>query len=262
VFERPTTPILEHWDGSEWSGVEIPRPRFGGGLTGIIAVALDDAWAVGWKANGGGLRPTPLTLHWNGSTWAKVANGIRPSDVSFSLASVWASAPDDVWAVGSTGPSGTVPRALIMHWNGARWSVIPPGPGGDFALSDVDGSASDDIWAIGGDGASFTAQHWDGSAWTATSLPKPPGVTYMTGLAVVGADDIWVVGFYQREDGSVSSLFLHWDGVSWSPVKGPNYGGSTQDNELLAADAVGTSVWAVGWLPGTGHALTDYLCTN
>ncbi len=68
--------LVEHWNGAAWSVVKSPSP--GGAsadddLWGVAAVGPDDVWAVGGV--GSFLDPqfsSPLTLHWNGSSGARV----------------------------------------------------------------------------------------------------------------------------------------------------------------------------------------------
>jgi hypothetical protein len=68
--------LIEHWNGVRWT--VIPSPNPGGSLVdndlwGVAAVGAGDVWAVGGV--GAFLNPqssTPLSLHWDGSSWAQV----------------------------------------------------------------------------------------------------------------------------------------------------------------------------------------------
>ena len=91
---------MERWDGMAWTRVESPNAghSHSGSLSGVVALAADDVWAVGAYADGG---PT-LTLieHWDGTAWTVVPSpnkGPYPNDLS----AVSAVAPDDIWAVGT-----------------------------------------------------------------------------------------------------------------------------------------------------------------
>jgi hypothetical protein len=60
----------------------------------------------------------PLVLHWNGTTWARMA---APSPGRFgSLNAVSADSPADAWAVGLDSATGAG-HTLILHWDGTRW---------------------------------------------------------------------------------------------------------------------------------------------
>jgi hypothetical protein len=70
--------------------------------------------------------------------------------LSADLNAMWAAAPGDVWAVGSSF-DGRWYRPLIEHGAGGRWSrVSPPGiPGFDSHLMSVAGLAGGELWAVG-----------------------------------------------------------------------------------------------------------------
>ena len=81
-------PLIEHWDGRQWSlNINIP----GQSLHGVKAIAPNDAWAVGTD----GARQ--IILHWDGSSWGQVPT---PSPGGGRLVDVEASGPADLWAAG------------------------------------------------------------------------------------------------------------------------------------------------------------------
>lgn len=68
------------------------------------------------------------------------------------LGAMWASGPNDVFAVG---------RRCIAHFDGRSWSITP-----DHSVSaifDVEGSGPRDVYAVG---SLETIQRWDGTRWT------------------------------------------------------------------------------------------------
>src|SRR5207248_11048139 len=64
-------------------------------------------------------------------TWriVKSPNGSLPNSYLIGVAAI---ARNDVWAVGLSYTKGlSQAQALIEHWNGSQWSVVPsPRPGG------------------------------------------------------------------------------------------------------------------------------------
>jgi photosystem II stability/assembly factor-like uncharacterized protein len=68
-----------------------------------------------------------------------------------SLHALWASAGNDVWAVGDLG--------TIVHYDGRRWN--PSESGTTAALTIVYGAGSRDVWAVG----QGRVLHWNGTAW-------------------------------------------------------------------------------------------------
>lgn len=66
--------------------------------------------------------------------------------------SVWGTAADNVWAVGQPG--------LIMHWNGAEWSLQEIG---EHVFTDVWGTSANDVFVVGHGGVIY---RWNGSSWS------------------------------------------------------------------------------------------------
>jgi hypothetical protein len=102
---------------------------------------------VGATRSGGGDRA--FSLQADGRGWRAVPAGPAAA-LSADLNAIWAAAPDDVWAVGSSF-DGRWYRPLIEHGTGRRWSSVPaPGlPGYDGRLMAVAGSAGGELWAVG-----------------------------------------------------------------------------------------------------------------
>src|SRR5207244_12379393 len=60
-----TVPLLEHWDGSQWTLFDAPLFAPGGSLFGVAGRSQDDVWAVGSYQSLHGA-PMPLSVHWSG----------------------------------------------------------------------------------------------------------------------------------------------------------------------------------------------------
>jgi hypothetical protein len=112
-----------HWNGTTWRQVFSPSPGQTcstclepNELTGVAIISKSSVWSVGdyTTATGG---QAALTLHWNGTRWARVPNQGGTSD-SFLRGISMVSATDG-WAVGGHSSPGKV---LILHWNGTTWS--------------------------------------------------------------------------------------------------------------------------------------------
>jgi hypothetical protein len=164
------------WNGRKWS--RTPR-LFGAALAGVGAASDSDAWAVGYTCAGLARfhrRCPPFraqTLHWNGRHWRYVPNpGLEDS----RLFNVTARSSSDVWAVGRhcapadvafrTG-SCSHPAALILRWDGTRWSKVPSPSSSISLTSAVSPVSATDAWVLGKDsGGTTVLLHWDGSTWT------------------------------------------------------------------------------------------------
>ena len=142
-------PLIEHWNGSVWSVATSPPSGSGdNALRGIVALAADDAWAVGSAANASSV-PETLIEHWNGSTWSIVSSPNQGTGGNV-LQAVSAVAADDVWAAGFSG-SGAGSQTLVLHWNGTTWSIVPSPNNGTGAntLYGIAALAAEDVWAVG-----------------------------------------------------------------------------------------------------------------
>ncbi len=217
---------IQHWDGTAWT--ISPRPSVlasNGYLNGVVALAHNDAWAVGVYTDSSNARRT-LVLHWDGTVWS-VSPSPSPNtpDGYVMLDSVAATASDDVWAVG-TSQSGSNPQQPLMeHWDGARWSVIP-GPSlstGGGHLYAITALARDNVWATGPGFGPTLIEHWDGTLWSVIPSPSiTPQRNVLHGVAASGPNDIWAVGAYQHDpltQDSDGPLFEHWDGTAWRLVE-------------------------------------------
>jgi hypothetical protein len=163
-----------------------------------------------------------------------------------ALLSVWGPAPDDVYAVGGQLMSQTGSRGILYHFDGVDWTAqdLPGGTpmlhwtfgtGGDLwtvgrdgaalrregdawvahptgvteILWGIWGAAPDDLWTVGGDGVDDdpVLVHWDGAAWTRTTLPDTAESTGLFKIWGTGPADITAVGD--------RGLALHYDGADW-----------------------------------------------
>lgn len=144
-----------HFDGTQWSLVLPTDPVTGGAnglsLNAVTAVSSNDVWAVGFAPDPqGNGDQVGLSMHWNGSTWTEVPVPSAAPNTEVDLTGVAAMASNDVWAVGSPGDANRN-TALMEHWNGSQWSVVPvPGSGlGNNSLAGIAKTGSQSLWAVG-----------------------------------------------------------------------------------------------------------------
>jgi len=146
-----TTPLIEHWNGTQWSVTPFPvltTENTPGHIISIAAISPADAWAVTVEHKGN----PAVVEHWNGSTWSTVS-----LPVSGTLHGLSAVSANDVWAVGNGG--------LILNWNGTQWNQVA-NPGGQGAsLAAVSALSASDAWAINLTGS--VTEQWNGTQWTA-----------------------------------------------------------------------------------------------
>ena len=154
------------------------------------------------------------------------------SPTTKDLTAVWGSAADDVFAVGEDG--------IIVHYDGAAWSVVDHGVAGVGNLHAVAGAASDRVWATG---ANRKMLHFDGSEWWSQNTPfePPEGSGAYRGLCVIDENDAYAVG----EDETI----IVYDDWGWSFGKQGNGGADYH----AAWCGIGNDVYVAG------HAHAAYL---
>ncbi len=122
--------MIEHFDGTRWSIVPSADPPVGASsLTGVTAIAPDDAWAVGNTVPfPKDLDEDPLIEHWDGKRWS-IVPAAATGATSTTLAAVAARGAKDVWAVGSTSTGAALGNgnvsSLVQRWDGTARSIVP-----------------------------------------------------------------------------------------------------------------------------------------
>jgi hypothetical protein len=265
-IKAPTThnlwqTLIEHYDGRRWRVVASPDPTPNDVLYALTALSPTDVWAVGVAANKLRQDDHTLTENWNGSKWTVV-----PSPGVGLLDTIGGSSANDVWAAGFRIVDNDLKpiQNLIEHWNGKDWQTVKsPAPGayanGTAAISVV---APNNVWAVGQAYLTEhhfepTAEHWNGSEWTATILPGKGLDSALSDLSSAGSDDLWAAGSYDElnpEVGEVTfTLVEHWNGERWSIVSTPSPGGDSLLKGVAVVSA--TDAWAVGSSAGSDPGL-------
>jgi len=199
----PNHPVIEHWDGQRWSRVPtpaVPTSMNGSTLRGLAAASAADVWAVGHRDGAADAERGCLIEHWDGIEWSLVPCPAPADAATAFLNRVSVLAPDDVWAVGGWMPrqKGTEMvklRALVEHWDGTQWRVMPA-PDVSSPLWSVAARSGSDIVA-GTLDAKVALVRWDGSRWHDVALAPlvaRGGVPTIAGLASGSDGRIWAVG--------------------------------------------------------------------
>ena len=256
-----TSALIEHWNGTQWSVVQSPKPANGDyGLEGVAAISSNDAWTVGYSWD----KQVQQTLieHWDGKQWS-IVQSPKPLFDQSDLSSIASASANDIWAVGYTlDHKSNAAKTLIEHWDGNRWSIVssPNGSLAENILYNVAIVSANDIWAIGyssnsgyyDSGNLVLTEHWDGKQWHVVSSPNLAGANeqILSGLTAISSNDIWAVGFSTsaNDPSDIRSLIEHWNGSQWSIVDSPNPGiGGNQLNDVIARSP--NDIWAVGYSP-------------
>jgi len=137
----------------------------------------------------------------------------------------------EAWALGSVNIGLANPGQVIERWDGTQWNVFPGPPfaaGDQSGLKAMSAISANDIWAVGslvsagGEILNFLFEHWDGTSWTATSIPTNDA--FLFGVSADAPNDAWAVGFTGPENDSSRTLAIHYGGTSWKRVHSPSVG--------------------------------------
>ncbi len=189
----------------------------------------------------------------SGCAWTLVSSPNSGTGAN-ALSGVATVSSSNIWAVGYA-TSGTAQQALIEHWNGTRWSIVPgPNPTGSTSslLSAVTAISANNVWAVGyylnsSNVDETLIEHWTGTSWSIVSSPNVTGssTNLLNGVTALNASNIWTVGEYFSSTGLYQTLIEHWNGTSWHIVPSPNV---PSDNNFLdgVSAASANEVWTVG----------------
>jgi hypothetical protein len=225
--------------GSTFQVVPTPNENFNSELFAASASSPNDIWAVGQS-----------TIHFDGTKWTAFPAPMIKGDNHSFLQGVVDISPNLAWAAGNV-TDGAHPGQVIERWNGTKWSLFPGPKFGKKDQADVfamTSSSANDVWAIGsllnlGTGlVSSLFEHWNGTAWTATTVES--NNEFLFGASAAATNDAWAVGFHGSDN--IGTSAMHWDGATWKSVATPNVGEGT--NKLNAVLALAPNdVWAVGF---------------
>jgi hypothetical protein len=249
--------LIEFWDGTKWSVVDHPQPAAADWLFGVSAVSPSEVWAVGFRRDRFGAFST-LIERFDGKRWS-VVHSPNPGASGNQLYGVVAVGTNDVWAVGQqVGLRGPDP-ALVEHWDGKGWSVVPVPCDQQsatqlFSVSAVEGGAPRAVGDAQDNLVSprALAERGAGGRFALTGVTHAgAGEDHLYGVAAIAADAAWAVGgFVDPASGNFNTLIERGDDSGFTLVASPN--GTQNGSNLLSSVAVvsGNEAWAVGTFDG------------
>ena len=235
-----------------WSVVTSPNPGTNNVLDGVVAIAGNDIWSVGYSDN------QTLAEHWDGTAWSVVTSANPTGQDALDAAT--AISTNNVWAVGFSGNAGNnTSLTLTENWNGSSWTAFSsPTPGISGIFTSVSAvPASNTVWAVGHYTDSnqidkTLIESWNGSSWQVVPSPnKGIGGSDLLGVVALSATDAWAVGTFSTRKGNFQTLTEHWNGRHWTLISSPN----------IANNGV---FWAVAQVPGSSNvwAVGTYVTKN
>jgi hypothetical protein len=231
-----------------------------GSLAAVSGTSPSNIWAVGNTGQAFSTGGHSLIEHWNGARWRVVPSPSpgRGRSKQNMLEGVAAVTANDAWAVGyydsGNSPAGVTTRALIEHWNGARWTQVSCGAcsssqTGTPALFGITAISRSDVWAVGSGVSGPLLVHWNGRRWSTARLAGTVN-QQLTGVGAGSAGNVWATG---QDLTTGSALTARWNGRRWVWVRLPHPTPATELNGVVATSRA--SAWAVGQSHG-GQART------
>jgi hypothetical protein len=214
VLPGKSVPLLEHWNGTNWTEKKLPPADQNAdlALNNIQALSSNDVWSfstnsIFFQSVGSTFLPFPPS----GTTIHVIEKAVVASPTTYS--------------------------PHLLHWNGQNWSEVQLSStlSKHFSLQNVAVISDTNIWAIGANSNMANKQddgtpaiyHWNGRVWN--HVVNPPGVDAKSSLntiSVIGPDNLWLLGSTDKNQ----PLLEHWDGQSWSWISpaSPTYGAAME----------------------------------
>jgi hypothetical protein len=149
--------LIEHYNGTKWVLQATPDLPDEGSFSSISAVSAADVWAVGYQISQG--FPRTLIEHYDGTSWTVVPSPNAGSNQNY-LYGVKATSSTNAWAVGSYSTDSGNERTLVLHYDGANWTIqSSPNIGTFDELYAVGATSSTNAFAVGLHGSKTMIMH-------------------------------------------------------------------------------------------------------
>jgi hypothetical protein len=152
----------------------------------------------------------------------------------------------DAWSVWGScdGSCGNKPATIVERWDGTAWHRVPTAGLSLTSTDAVAAASATDAWLFEGYDNNATALHWDGTAWTSSTLPpwairfNESGVVQIA-AADFGASDVWIFTLGQQGLSPQVPYAGHFNGKAWVKRKLP----AIPDEVAAVAP---NDIWALG----------------
>lgn len=241
--------IVLHFLNGQWS-VTYEQRAFR--ISTVFMRSASDGWMLGTAT--GDTQQQALVLHYNGSEWATVHDGVFAHMIPSAIAGV---SGNSLWVTGTDysgiGFDGDAPE-MIVHFDGTHWTRQAVHLG-NSRLSGIALLPSGEGWMVGGSpggtgphpaGPSYgLILHYDHGTWKQQAvIPAPAGNPFfiLSSVAMLSSNEGWVVG--------PNGTILHYQSGGWTQVPSP----TTKDLRSVVMLSP-----AEGWAVGVQSALLHYV---
>jgi len=234
-------PHILHDSGGTWT--DVPFPGSGNDevtLSQIAAAPGANPWVAGNGPDG------PVLLQWTGSQW--VSQAAPAGDTGLTAVTVYSAT--DVWVAGLVpNPESYYQRLMTLsHWDGSTWTTLDTTGTAGWFVSSIVVASPDDV-RIGGqygtgvpiyDIPNPLLAHWDGTSWTAASLPVGYG-SVQSLTAAPNGQPAWASMDPYSSAPPGEAVFLAWNGSAWTVSYGPVTTPAQASPETYLAAVPGTT---------------------
>ncbi|HEV2377773.1 MAG TPA: hypothetical protein VGS19_37125 [Streptosporangiaceae bacterium] len=225
------------WNGSAWKQQSFPVPlgSTAANLEQVSCTSASFCEAVGSYQDGTSGTFVALAAQWDGSSWRLQRTPAQTGSFRVILRGVSCVSAQFCEAVGDAQGVG----AFAQRWNGTSWHL--QGPAAASAVSCVSTVFCEGVGFGGG-------ALWDGSSWTAQTIPAPADSTFVSlnGVSCVTKAFCEAVGQYFDNSGNAFSLGVTWNGTSWALQTTPNPPAATSTGLNQVSCAAVTSCETAG----------------
>jgi hypothetical protein len=226
------TTCIAKWDGKRWwplsNGIAMSVASPSVTALAVVQVGSSRAlYAGGTFSTAGGVSANSIA-RWNGATWAALGSGLSGPNSVYALAEYNDGSGPALYAGGVFSQVGGISAAHIAKWNGASWSALGSGVGGQagpsvHTLCPFDDGTGTAIYVggtfttAGGQSANRIAR-WNGSTWSTlgTGFNGP-----VWSLAVYDDDTgpaLYATGDFTTAGGAPANRIAKWTGSVWTAL--------------------------------------------
>lgn len=191
-------PYAAHYDGRKWAPAKVPVIA-----ASASATSARNIWVMGVSPASTQSLVVTDVANFNGSTWRTIplpSLGLKAGQKA-DEAGIAAIGAKNVWAGAMVlnASSGQVVRQLLLHWNGAKWTVIKS-PYGGLMQTPIVQDGHGGVWTsavpLGTALARWHYEHYSNGAWTRIAVPtRANSITSLTALAwIPGTRSVWSAG--------------------------------------------------------------------
>jgi hypothetical protein len=210
--------LAERWDGSRWAVVPAVDPGLSGNqLYAVRAIASDDVYAVGQRADAG-FPNHALIEHWDGTAWTVVLGPVDLSASALPLGLTTASA-DPLTVVGQQETDVAPYTTYVAAGAPQALSIVntPSDGAGENDLFAAATAADGSAWAVGWDIVPKTGNHNPvvlhgvNGVWSIVSSPSfsQDADSGLADVTEIPGGGLWAVGVTSQADGNYATLIEH-----------------------------------------------------